>query len=185
MSTTTERAYGPMSWALGANTENKEQISQRMAHAGVVLNRAADVFYREAGHDYGPEYQAHSTPVQLAAFALAMEMEGQGAHPVHDSFSWAWDSSCSDEMKALQAAVTNEEWQQIDDLAREYRAQFLLARVVALALTNSNVPMADMLAAELPAPWDSISGGELRDLANLASRTALRNVKLTEAAANG
>lgn len=185
MTTTTGRAYGPMSWALGGNAETDEQTRERMAHAGVVLNRAADVFYVEAGHDYGPQYQAHSTPVQLAAFALAMEMDGQGAHPVHDSFSWAWDSSCGDEMKALQEAVTSEEWQQIDDLAREYRAQFLLARIVALALANSDVPLADMVAGGLPAPWDSISGGEIQDLATLASRTALRNVKLTEAAANG
>ena len=184
MTTATERAYGPMSWALGGNAETNGQIRERMDHAALVLNRAADVFYQEAGHDYGPQYQAHSTPVQLAAFALAMQMDGQGAHPVHDSFSWAWDSSNSDEMKALQEAVTNEEWQQIDDLAREYRAQFLLARVVALALANSNVPLADMVAGGLPAPWDSISGGELQDLANLASRTALRNVKLTEAAAD-
>lgn len=185
MSTATaERPYGPMSWGLGTDAKANKQTEARMLHAAGVLNRAADVFYVEAGHDYGPDCQAHSTPVQLAAFALAMQMDGQGAHPAYDSFSWVWDSSCGDEMKALQEAVTNEEWQQIDDLAREYRAQFLLARVVALALANSNVPLADMVAGGLPAPWDSISGGELQDLANLASRTALRNVKLTEAAAD-
>jgi hypothetical protein len=40
-----------------------------------------------------------------------------------------------------------------------------------------------MIAGELPEPWDSISGGELRELAQLASRTALRNVALTNSAA--
>jgi hypothetical protein len=184
MSTTiTEAPYGAMSWALGGTAETDEQTRERMAHAAVVLNRAADVFYVEAGHDYPPHSQAHSTPVQLAAFALAMQMAD--AHPAYDSFSWAWDSSCSDEMEALQGAVTPVEWQQIDDLAREYRAQFLLARIVALAFANSDVPLADMVAAALPKPWDSITSGEVQELATLASRTALRNVKLEDAGGFG
>ncbi len=169
-----ERPYGPMSRGINA------AHAERMNHSALVLNRAADVFYCEAGHDLLPAYQPHSTPVQLAAFALAMQMEGQGAHPLHDSFGWRGDSSFGDEMGALQDAVTSEEWQQIDDLAREYRAQFLLARLVTLAFASGDVPLADMVAGELPGAWDSISGGEIADLARLASRTALRNVDLTK-----
>ena len=182
MSTTTERAYGPMSW--GNNPNNPpatEAWAKRMDHAAIVLNRAADVFYAEAGHD--SRYQAHPTHVVLAAAALATQMDGQGAHPCYDSFGWGYDSACLEEMRELQDAVTGEEWQQIDDLAREMLAAKMLARIVTLAITNAEHPLDEMISGALPEPWDSISGGELRELAQLASRTALRNVALTNSAA--
>ena len=188
MSTTTERAYGPMGWGLHSSSTEagraaNEEISERMEHAAIVLNRAADVFYVEAGHDLTPLYQAHPTHVVLAAAALALQMDGQGAHPCTDSFGWRHDSACGDEMGALQDAVTSEEWQRIDDLAREMLAAKMLARIVTLAIANADLPLAEMIAGELPEPWDPISGGELRELAQLASRTALRNVDLTNSAA--
>ena len=86
-------------------------------------------------------------------------------------------------MRELQDVVTSEAWQQIDDLAREMLAAKRFARIVTLALASADVPLADMIAGELPEHWDPISGGELRDLAQLASRTALRNVALTNSAA--
>ena len=186
--TATERAYGPMGWGLHSSSTEagraaNEAIRERMEHAAIVLNRAADVFYVEAGHDSDSRYQTHPTHVVLAAAALALQMDGQGAHPLHDSFGWRHDSACGDEMGALQDAVTSEEWQQIDDLAREMLAAKRLARIVTLALASADVPLADMIAGELPEHWDSISGGELQDLAQLASRTALRNVALTNSAA--
>lgn len=182
--TTTERAYGSMSWGLNPdNPEANAAWRQRMDHAAVVLNRAADVFYAEAGHDSDSQYQAHPTHVLLAAAALAMEMDGQGCHPLSDSFGWRGDSSCGDEMGALQDVVTGEEWQQIDDLAREMLAARMLARIVTLAITAADYPLADMIAGALPEPWDHISGSEVDAVAQLASTTALRNVDLTKIAA--
>ena len=188
MSTTTatERAYGPMGWGLHSSSTEagraaNEAIRERMEHAAIVLNRAADVFYAEAGHD--SRYQAHPTHVVLAAAALATQMDGQGAHPLHDSYGWGYDSACCEEMRVLQHAVTSEEWQQIDDLAREMLAAKMLARIVTLAITNAEHPLDEMISGALPEPWDSISGDELRELAQLASRTALRNVALTNSAA--
>ena len=186
MSTTTERAYGPMSWGINPNAPaTNEAWAKRMDHAAIVLNRAADVFYAEAGHDSDSRYQAHPTHVVLAAAALALQMDGQGAHPCYDSYGWGYDSACCEEMRELQDAVTGEEWQQIDDLAREMLAAKLLARIVTLAITNAEHPLDEMISGALPEPWDSISGGELRELAQLASRTALRNVALTNSAAGG
>ena len=182
MSTTKERAYGRMSWGIGSAPEANAAQSERMDHAAVVLNRAADVFYTEAGSDLDSRYQAHPTHVLLAAAALAMEMDGQGVHPTCDSFSWKGDSCCGDEMGALQDAVTGEEWQEIDSLAREILAATMLARIVTLALTKADYPLADMIAGALPEPWDRISGGEVDELAHLASTTALRNVDLTKIA---
>lgn len=182
MSTTKERAYGRMSWGLSGDTEANAAKEQAMDHAAVVLNRAADVFYAEAGSDLDSRYQAHSTPVLLAAAALAMEMDRQGCHPCSDSFGWRYDSACGDEMGALQDAVTGEEWREIDNLAREILAGKMLACIVTLALTKAEYPLADMIAAALPEPWDRISGGEVDELAHLASTTALRNVDLTKIA---
>lgn len=191
MSTTTERAYGPMSWGINSsNPKANAAWAKRMEHAALVLNRAADVFYVEAGHDTDSQFQAHPTHVILAAAALAMEMDGQGLHPCYDSFGWRHDSACGDEMGAVQDAVTGEEWQQIDDLAREMLAARMLARIVTLAITKAEYPLADMIAGALPEPWDRISGAEIDEVARLASRTALRNVDLSklatseEAAAN-
>jgi hypothetical protein len=182
--TTTERAYGPMSWGINPNAPAaNEAWAKRMDHAAIVLNRAADVFYAEAGHDSDSRYQAHPTHVVLAAAALATQMDGQGAHPLHDSYGWGYDSACCEEMRELNDVVTGMEWQQIDDLAREMLAAKMLARIVTLAITNAEHPLDEMISGALPEPWDSISGGELRDLAQLASRTALRNVALTNSAA--
>ena len=184
MSTTTERAYGPMSWGINPNAPAaNEAWAKRMDHAAIVLNRAADVFYAEAGHDSDSRYQAHPTHVVLAAAALATQMDGQGVHPLYNSYGWGYDSACCEEMRELQHAVTSEEWQQIDDLAREMLAAKMLARIVTLAITNAEHPLDEMISGALPEPWDSISGGELRELAQLASRTALRNVALTNSAA--
>jgi hypothetical protein len=186
MTATTERAYGPMSWGIDPHAPAaNEAWAKRMDHVALVLNRAADVFYARAGYDLDSRYQAHPTHVVLAAAALATQMDGQGAHPLHDSYGWGYDSACCEEMRELQEAVTNEEWQQIDDLAREMLAAKRLARIVTLAIANADVPLADMIAGELPEHWDSISGGELQDLAQLASRTALRNVALANSAAGG
>ena len=184
MTATTERAYGPMSWGINPNNPAaNEAWAKRMDHAAIVLNRAADVFYAEAGHDSDSRYQAHPTHVVLAAASLALQMDGQGAHPCYDSYGWGYDSACCEEMRELQDAVTSEEWQQIDDLAREMLAAKMLARIVTLAITNAEHPLDEMISGALPEPWDSISGGELRELAQLASRTALRNVDLTSNAA--
>jgi len=176
-----ERAYGPMSWGINPTDPAANAAhAARMNHAALVLNRAADVFYYEAGHDLDRRYQAHPTHVVLAAAALALQMDGQGAHPLHDSFGWVYDSCAEDEMRALGEAVTREEAEEIDTLAREMCAAKMLARIVTLAIANGDVPLAGMVAGELPGVWDSISGGEIEDLARLASRTALRNVDLAK-----
>jgi hypothetical protein len=182
----TERAYGRMAW--GVNTSDPQANAawkERMEHAALVLNRAADVFYAQAGHDLDSSYQAHPTHVVLAAVALALKMDGQGVHPVQDSFAWGDFSSGEEEMEALQDAVTSEEWQQIDDLAREMVAAKMLACNVTVAIANSDVPLVDMISGDTPGVLDRISGGEIEELARCASRTALRNVDLTKLCSSG
>ena len=186
--TATERAYGPMGWGLHSSSTEagraaNEAIRERMEHAAIVLNRAADVFYAEAGHDSDSRYQAHPTHVVLAAAALATQMDGQGAHPLHDSYGWGYDSACCEEMRVLQHAVTSEEWQQIDDLAREMLAAKMLSRIVTLAIANAGHPLDEMISGALPEPLDSISAGELRDEYQLASRSSLLYADLTNSAA--
>lgn len=183
MTTTTERAYGRMSWGLNpGNPEANAAWAKRMEHAALVLNRAADVFYAEAGSDFDSQFQAHPTHVILAAAALAMEMDGQGLHPCYDSFGWWSDAACGNEMGAVQDVVTGEEWQEIDDLAREMLAAKKLARIVSKALDSSATPLADMIAGSVPEPWDRISGGEVEELVRWATATERRQARRIQAA---
>ncbi|WP_115120519.1 hypothetical protein [Synechococcus sp. UW105] len=167
-STTNEAPYGQMAWGLNpSNPAANEAWRKRMKHAAKVMNRASDVFYAEAGHDLPLPYQSHPTHVQLAAAAVADQMAGQGLHPLHDSFAWAVYGSSQDEMRDLQNTLTSEEWQEVDDLARETLAQRMVAVLLHKALNNSDIPLADFIVEAL----EHTSSGELDELVKLATRT--------------
>tara|TARA_B100000674_G_scaffold149477_1_gene118883 strand:+ start:2778 stop:3311 length:534 start_codon:yes stop_codon:yes gene_type:complete len=169
MTTKNEAPYGRMAWGINSSdTAANEAWRERMEHAATVMNRAADVFYAEAGHDLDLPYQSHSTHVQLAAAAVADQMAGQGLHPLHDSFAWAEYGGSPDEMRDLQNTLTSEEWQEVDDLARETLAQRMVAVLLHKALNdNSNIPLADFIVEAL----EHTSSGELDELVKLATRT--------------
>ena len=169
MTTKNEAPYGRLSWGLSStDTAANEAWRKRMDHAATVMNRASDVFYAEAGHDLPLPYQSHPTHVQLAAAAVADQMAGQGLHPLHDSFAWAVYGSSPDEMRQLQNTLTSEEWQEVDDLARETLAQRMVAVLLHKALNdNSNIPLADFIVEAL----EHTSSGELDELVKLATRT--------------
>ena len=144
--TLTIKPYGPMAWS--------GTPSETIDHRAEVLNRAADVFYAESGWDSGDG----STHVELAAAALHWEMWNQGAHPVGDSFSWRTDSNAADEMGALQAVVTDDEWIAIDALARKRIAYRLIAELLKQAIDDEKVvPLADFLPAEIKGLLDLVA----------------------------
>jgi len=63
-------------------------------------------------------------------------------HPVHDSFAWSVYGSSHLEMGELQDTLTAEEYQEVDDLARETLAQRMVAVLLHKALNdNSDVPL--------------------------------------------
>ena len=137
-----------------------------MQHAAHVMNRAYQVFLSEAGQDQVFPYQFHPTHVQLAAAAVADQMAGQGLHPLHHSFGWS-EGISPDEMRDLQNTLTSEEWQEVDDLARETLAQRRVAVLLNKALNNSIIPLADFVVAAL----EHTSSYELEELVELATRT--------------
>ena len=168
MTTKNEAPYGRMAWGINSsNPAANEAWRERMEHAAKVMNRASDVFYAEAGHDLPLPYQPHPTHVQLAAAAVADQMAGQGLHPLHDSFAWSEYGSSIDEMRELQDTVTTDEWQEVDDLARETLAQRMVCRLLLEAERNSNIPLADFIVDGL----EQTTSGELGELIKLATRT--------------
>ena len=168
MTTKTEAPYGSMAWGINSSdTAANEAWRERMEHAGKVMNRASDIFYAEAGHDLPRPYQSHPTHVQLAAAAVVEQMAGQGLHPLHDSFAWAEYGASGDEMRNLQSTLTDEEWQEVDDLARETLAQRMVAIVLHKALNDSDIPLADFIVEAL----EHTTSGELDELVKLATRT--------------
>ena len=168
MNTKNEAPYGRMAWGINSSDPAaNEAWRERMDHAAKVMNRASDVFYAEAGHDLPLPYQSHPTHVQLAAAAVAEQMAGQGLHPLHDSFAWAIYGSSQDEMRDLQNTLTTEEWQEVDDLARETLAQRMLANLLHKALNSRIIPVADFIVDEL----EHTTSNELKELVKLATRT--------------
>jgi hypothetical protein len=149
MTSLKEAPYGQMAVSISGNAALDAQGRQHLEHAAIVLNRAADVFYAESGHDLRPEFQPTATHITLAAAALEMEMEGQGLNPASDSFPWTVYSAADEEMKALQDVLTAEEWQAIDDLARKRIAQRQIAQTLKRAIEESAMPLADFLPDEL------------------------------------